>query len=60
MLTVLERLAHRYGERKGLWGIQIINEPVSEDLWDIVQKRYQPVDSKKAQGSGTFKSKFIR
>ena len=60
VLTVLERLAHRYGERKGLWGIQIINEPVSEDLWDMVQKRYPPVDSKKAEGSGPVTSKFLR
>lgn len=33
-LSVLERLAQRYGTRKGLWGIEIINEPVLEDMWE--------------------------
>ena len=31
-LSVLERLAQRYGTRKGLWGIEIINEPVLDKL----------------------------
>ena len=34
--------AERYGQRKGLWGIEIINEPVLEDMWEgmHVQERY--------------------
>ena len=35
VLSVLERLAERYGQRTGLWGIEIINEPVLEKLWVI-------------------------
>ena len=51
--TVLERLAKRYGQREGLFGIQILNEPVSEEMWSVmdIQKRYKPVDAAKAAGS---------
>ena len=34
ILSVLERLAKRYGNRKGLWGIEVINEPLTENMWD--------------------------
>ena len=33
VLGVLERLAKRYGHRKGLFGIQPLNEPVTENMW---------------------------
>ena len=51
--TVLERLAERYGSRKGLWGIEILNEPVSQEMWDVmgVAQRYKPVEPLKAKGS---------
>ena len=32
-LGVLERLAKRYGTRKGLLGIQPLNEPITEKMW---------------------------
>ena len=35
VLSVLERLAERYGERKGLWGIEVINE-LPEEKFDSV------------------------
>ena len=42
--TVLERLAERYGHRKGFWGIELINEPNTEAIWNVlnVEKRYIP------------------
>ena len=51
--TVLERLAERYGQRKGLWGIEILNEPISQMLWDTarIAERYPAVDPEKAAGS---------
>ncbi len=51
--TVLERLAERYGKREGLFGIQILNEPVSAEMWKVmdIPKRYKPVDPAKAAGS---------
>ena len=51
--TVLERLAERYANREGLWGIEILNEPVSEQMWNTmnVSTRYKPVEPLKAKGS---------
>ena len=37
--TVLERLAQRYADREGLWGIEILNEPVSEQMWTTNESR---------------------
>lgn len=51
VLDVLEELAIRYGKRKGLWGIELLNEPVSEPMWQYVKSRYKPHDPKRAQGS---------
>lgn len=62
VLSVLERLAQRYGERKGLWGIQILNEPMLEKAWEFmhVQERYVPVDKEMAEGSSGIKESFLR
>ena len=61
-LGVLERLAKRYGNRKGLFGIQPLNEPVTENMWEImdVQNRYAPVDPELAKGSAPITMKFLR
>jgi len=61
-LTVLERLAQRYGTRKGLWGIEILNEPVSEGMWEQmnVQERYPAADQEMAAGSGPISLEFLR
>lgn len=61
-LTVLERLAERYGARKGLWGIEIINEPVLEDMWEFmnVPKRFPAAESEKAKGSRPNTLEFIQ
>ena len=61
-LTVLERLAERYGTRKGLWGIEILNEPVLEDMWESmhVQERYPAVDKEKGARSKPNTMEFIR
>lgn len=62
VLTVLERLAERYGKRESLWGIEILNEPVLEKAWEFmnVQKRYPPVDDKMAEGSKGIPLDFIQ
>ena len=61
-LSVLERLAERYGQRKGLWGIEIINEPVLEDMWEgmHVQERYPAVDAERGARSKPNTIEFIR
>ena len=62
VLSVLERLAERYGERKGLWGIEVINEPVTENMWETmkVPERYPAVDPELAEGSGPVTLDFLR
>ena len=61
-LTVLERLAKRYGHREGLWGIEVINEPITEEIWNQmdVPARYPAVDPKKAEGTRPNTLAFIR
>ena len=53
VLEVLEKLAKRYGKRKGLLGITPVNEPVSEDVWTNmnVPQRYKAADPRLAEGS---------
>lgn len=51
VLLVLEKLAERYGRRSGLWGIELLNEPISEQLWMHTKDRYLPHDPERAKGS---------
>lgn len=61
VLGVLERLAQRYGTRKGLWGIEILNEPVTtKELWESTSKRYPAVDVQMAEGSEAISMEFLR
>ena len=62
VLTVLERLAKRYGTRNGLWGIEILNEPATEAIWEFmnVQKRYPPKDEAMGEGSCGIPIPFIK
>ena len=61
-LSVLERLAKRYGNRKGLFGIQPLNEPITEYMWETmdVQNRYTPADPELAKGSAPITMDFLR
>ncbi len=60
--TVLERLAKRYGNREGLWGIEAINEPIMEGMWKLfdVPNRYPAVDKEMAKGSGPISQEFLK
>ncbi|MBE5978483.1 MAG: beta-glucosidase [Paenibacillaceae bacterium] len=62
VLTVLERLAKRYGTRSGLWGIEVLNEPATEAIWELmnVQKRYPPKDETMGKGSCGIPISFIK
>ncbi len=61
VLDLLEKLAKRYGQREGLFGIQPINEPVSQEMWEKmgIQTRYKPVDPELAAGSRGYTREFI-
>ncbi len=62
VLNLLEKLAERYGHREGLFGIQPVNEPITEEVWEAmnVQKRYPPVDPEMAEGSAPNSMEFLR
>lgn len=62
VLTVLERLAERYGQRSGLWGIEVLNEPVTERMWKVfdVPDRYPAADKEMAHGSAPNTMEFLR
>lgn len=62
VLSVLERLAKRYGQREGLWGIEVLNEPITEKAWKLmdVPNRYPAVDKEMAEGSGPNTLEFLR
>lgn len=61
VLDVLEKLAKRYGQRKGLMGITPINEPITEEMWETmdVPGRYPPVDKEMAKGSAPNTMAFL-
>lgn len=62
VLSVLERLAKRYGEKEALWGIEVLNEPITENTWDLfdVPTRYPAKDKEMAKGSGPNSLAFLK
>jgi len=61
-LEVLERLTGRYRDRDSFWGIEVLNEPISQELWDLVDipNRYPAVDKQHAAGSEPVPTEFLR
>jgi glucan 1,3-beta-glucosidase len=61
-LDVLERLAARYGSHPSLWGIEVVNEPISRAMWELVDvpRRFTPADPAYAAGSEPVPSDFLR
>jgi glucan 1,3-beta-glucosidase len=61
-LDVLAELARRYGHRPALWGLEVLNEPVSPQLWELldVQRRYPPADPEYAKGSAGVPTDVLR
>lgn len=61
-LSVLTRLAQRYRDHEALWGIQLINEPITEKMWGTMKplERYPARDPKLAAGSGPLSMKFLQ
>lgn len=61
-LTVLERLAKRYGSRSGLYGIEAVNEPLTAAAWDVfnIEERYKAADEEMARGSAPVPMDFLR
>ncbi len=59
-LTVLERLARRYGTRKGLYGIEVLNEPISWIVYRTAPSTGKAEDKEEAKGSGYVPLPFLR
>lgn len=61
VLNVLEKLAQHYGSHPALYGIEILNEPISAKLWNDfnIPKRYPPVEPEVAQGSAPVEHAFL-
>lgn len=58
-LTVLERLAKRYGQRQGLYGIEVLNEPISFLVYATAPSTGKAVDKEEAKGSGYVPFRFL-
>lgn len=59
VIKVLSMLAERYAKREGLFGIEILNEPVAPEMWEFISKRYPPADPERAKGSGGVPFTFL-
>jgi glucan 1,3-beta-glucosidase len=60
-LDVLGRLAARYGTSPALWGIEVLNEPISPEMWELVDvpRRYPAVDAELGRRSGPMSTEFL-
>ncbi len=59
-LTVLERLAERYGQRHGLYGIEVLNEPISWIVYMTAPSTGKAKDPEEAKDSGYVPLPFLR
>jgi glucan 1,3-beta-glucosidase len=59
-LSVLERLARRYGSRNGLFGIEAVNEPVSWLVYITAPTTGKARDKAEVQDSGYVPMKFLK
>lgn len=59
-LLVLDRLAERYAKRPALYGIELLNEPISEEMWNSTKDRYRARDAKRAEGSSFVPTELLR
>lgn len=60
VLTVLERLAQRYGTRRGLFGIEVLNEPISRIVYMTAPSTGHARDKAEAKGSGHVPTSFLK
>ena len=59
VIKVLGMLSERYAHRPALFGVQILNEPISPELWKHTVNRYLPSDPEYAAGSGPVPFEFL-
>lgn len=59
-LSVIERLAKRYAGNSALYGIELLNEPISEEMLKTVGSRYQPRHPQQAEGSEAVPTSLLK
>lgn len=59
-LSVLERLAERYSHRDGLYGIEVLNEPISWIVYHTAPSTGKARDKEEARGSGYVPLSFLK
>ena len=59
-LTVLERLAERYKEHPALYGIEVLNEPISWIVYVTAPSTGKAEDKEEAKGSGYVPMSFLK
>jgi glucan 1,3-beta-glucosidase len=60
VLSVLDRLAKRYSMREALYGVEVLNEPISWSVWMTSPNRKQSKSRIEAKGSGHVSMKFLK
>lgn len=65
--AVLEKIALRYGKREGMWGIEVLNEPMCNDTpisqymnIQMLMEIYPPVDKEAARGNENYSLAFLK
>ena len=59
-LSVLERLAERYAPHPALFGIEVLNEPISFSVYTTAPSTGKARDKKEAKGSGYVPMRFLK
>ena len=61
-LDLLERFTIRYRDRQAFWGIEVLNEPISPELWKQldIPNRYPAADPDEAEGSEPVPTEFLK
>ncbi|MBO5529433.1 MAG: cellulase family glycosylhydrolase [Bacilli bacterium] len=60
VLSVLQRLAARYKDHPSLYGIEVLNEPISWLVFITAKSTRQAVDKQEAKGSKHVSMKFLK
>lgn len=59
-LSVLERLGERYAQHKALFGIEVLNEPISFSVYWTAPSTGKARDKNEAKGSGYIPMSFLK
>lgn len=60
IVLLAEKLTQRYKASPSLYGIELLNEPISEQMRAFTKDRYRPADAAKAKGSNYVPTEVLR